>query len=272
MTVFSTLPRVRPLLLGMSLSTALLLSACATGPASDASRIPDQRNAETQQQGLFSQPVDWTREQPGCKGHCPKLVMKSLSFPGQERLNQLIEHGLLAMSWIDEDKSMPYDSFESYERYFWKTAGRADETDFIASTPYRNKDLTVLELKVGMYKTGMAHGITGTQYLIWDNESQKVLTLDDLLRRGASEDFEAVLRKAHAQWLKDTPAVQEDPANFNRMWPFVPSDNVALTDSGLDVKYQSYEIAPYSFGQPTLHIPYTQLKNILRPEYLPPNG
>jgi hypothetical protein len=45
---------------------------------------------------------------------------------------------------------------------------------------------------------------------------------------------------------------------------------VALTDTGIVVKYQPYEIAPYSSGQPELLIPYSELKGILRPEYLPP--
>jgi len=38
------------------------------------------------------------------------------------------------------------------------------------------------------------------------------------------------------------------------------------------IKYDSYQIAPYSAGQPELLIPYEALKGILRPEYLPGRG
>jgi len=55
------------------------------------------------------------------------------------------------------------------------------------------------------------------------------------------------------------------------MWPFQPAQNIALTDQGLLVKYNPYEVAPYSFGQPELLLPYSELRGILRPDYLPAN-
>ncbi|CAM5791391.1 RsiV family protein [Castellaniella caeni] len=255
--------------LPLVLASTLLLGACASGPKDTLSLIPEQLDQQTSQQGLFAQPVQWTRTRPGCSGTCPKIVMHSLAFPGHPRLTTLVEHALVSMTWLDTKSPAPYDTLPEYESYFWKTAGARDETDLIAKTRYRNQRLTVVELTVGQYQTGMAHGMSGTQFLNWDNRAEKALTIDNLLAPGARPAFDAALREAHTQWLQSNPAVRDDPNDFSRMWPFVSSDNVALTDQGIVVKYQPYEIAPYAWGQPELLIPYPRLRGVLRPQFLP---
>lgn len=253
-----------------ALAAALLLSACASGPKGDLSLVPAELNAQTQKEGLFSQPIKWNLKKPGCKGECPILVVNSLVFPGHQRLTELVDHALALMTWLDNERPAPYDTVAGLRDYFWKTAAPRDEIDLNAKTRYRNTHLTVVELEAGQYRTGMAHGLSGSQFLIWRNDLQKALTLDSLLQPGARPAFDAAVRKVHAHWVNTNEAVREDPENFRRMWPFVPSDNVGLTDTGIVVKYQPYEIAPYSFGQPELLVPYSDLQGILRPEYLPP--
>ncbi|WP_291768657.1 RsiV family protein [Castellaniella sp.] len=259
---------LRPLMAAMM--ATLLLGACASGPKGSLSLVPAELNTQTQKAGLFSQPINWNQKKPGCKGECPTMMVNSLVFPGHQRLTELVDHALALMTWVDNDHPAPYDTVPSLRDYFWKTAGPRDEIDLNAKTRYRNPHLTVVELQASEYRTGMAHGISGTQFLIWRNDLKKAVTLDNLLLPGARPAFDAALRKAHTEWLAKSPAAREDPANFRRLWPFVSSDNVALTDTGIVVKYQPYEIAPYSSGQPELLIPYSELKSILRPEYLPP--
>lgn len=254
-----------------TLALCSLLIACA-GPADDISLIPAQTDQESSQQGLFAQPVKWTHTRPGCQGECPKIVVDSLTFPGNPRLSTLIDHALAEMTWLDEKQAIPYQTLAQFQAYFWKTANVRDEVDLGARLRYRNARLTVVELDASQYRTGMAHGISGSQFLNWDRQLSKALTLDALLRPGARDAFDQALREAHARWLESSPAAQNDPQNFARMWPFVSSDNVAITDQGLVVKYQPYEIAPYVAGQPELMIPYSRLRDILRPEFLPPSS
>lgn len=254
----------------MSLAGVLMLSACAGGPQDNLSLIPAQLDQKTQQQGLFSQPVKWTAKRPDCSGECPKLVVDSLAFPGHPRLTELIDHALAAMTWLDAQRPAPYATVRAYQDYFWKTAGPRDETQLTARTRYRNNRLTVVELNAGQYRTGMAHGMTGSQFLNWDNQTEKALTIDNMLAPGARPAFDATLQKAHAHWLQSHRDAIQSADVFSRMWPFVSSDNVALTDQGVVVKYQPYEIAPYAWGQPELLIPYPQLHGILRPAFLPP--
>ncbi len=252
----------------LTLAACFLLASCA-GPSRDISRIPAQTDAVSSKDGLFMQPIEWSRTKPGCKGQCPELSVDSLVFPGQKQLTELVDHALAVMTGVGEKTMPPYDTIEGFEEYFWQTAGSRDEVMLSARAKYRNRHLTVLELSSGQYYTGAAHGITATQFLNWDNDKNMVLGLQHILAVGAYQDFLQELASAHEAWVENAPEAQENPESWRRMWPFQPSDNFALTDQGVVVKYDSYEIAPYSSGQPELLIPYARLKRILRPEYLP---
>lgn len=247
---------------------SLLLAACAA-PSRDISRIPTQTDAVSSQDGTFTQPVKWSKTQPGCTGQCPEIRVDSLVFPGKPDLTELVDHLLANMARMGESANLSHDDIEDFTEYYWQTAGPHDEVDFNARTRYRNRHLTAIELNIGRYYTGAAHGMTATQFLNWDNERERVIELDDVLVAGAYSKYLQALEAAHQAWMKKRPEVQEDAATWARMWPFQPSRNFAFTDSGLVVKYNSYDIAPYSSGQPELHIPYNELQGILRSEYLP---
>jgi len=256
--------------LGVTVALAGILAACASGPASNISLIPaDQIAEETSKDGLFTQPIRWTHEKPGCKGECPTLEVDSIAFPGVPKLTELVDYALATMTGVSDQTLAPYDSIAGYESYLWQTAAPRDSATLVAKTRYRNKYLTVIELNTWQMFTGAAHGLTATQFLNWDNARARVLGLSDILRAGAHDDYVAALRRAHAEWFKTRPEMQDDPETALRMWPFQPSSNFALTDAGLVVKYNSYEIAPYSSGQPELLIPYADLKGILKAEYMP---
>lgn len=246
-----------------------LLTACASQPSSDISLIPTQTDAVTSQDGLFVQPVKWSRTKTDCKGECPKLTVDSVVFPGVPRLTELVDHALAMMTGTGDERVPPYATIAEFETYFWQTAGPRDEVILSAKTRYRNRYLTVIELNSGQYFTGAAHGLTTTQFLNWDNAASQVLGMEQLLVPGASSRYVQALERAHARWLQSLPEAQDDMPTWQRLWPFQPTNNVALTDTGLVAKYDSYEIAPYSSGQPELHIPYSDLHGILKPEYLP---
>ncbi|UTO04100.1 RsiV family protein [Moraxella sp. FZLJ2107] len=41
-----------------------------------------------------------------------------------------------------------------------------------------------------------------------------------------------------------------------------------LDETGVEFLYQPYEITPYVFGMPSLHLSYAELKDILKSQYL----
>jgi hypothetical protein len=246
-----------------------LLAACASSPSPNISRVPAVTAEQTSKEGLFLQPVKWTHTKPACQGECPKVELDSIVFPGVPRLTELIDVALATMTGVGQTVDRPYETVAEYEQYFWKTAAPRDSTLLAAKARYRNRDLTVVELNTWQYMTGAAHGISATQFLNWDNRTGKVLGLENVLLPGQTDAYTAALQRVHAEWVAQHPDARHDPATFRRLWPFQPSSNFAITDAGLVVKYDSYQIAPYSSGQPELLIPYSALEGILRPEFMP---
>lgn len=247
-----------------------LLAACATGPSTNISLIPANKVAqETAKEGLFTQPVRWKHKKPDCKGECPTLELDSIVFPGIAKFSELIDHALATMTGVGSKGVPAYDTVAEYQDYFWKTAAPRDSAVLSAKVRYRNKDLTVVEMNTYQYYTGAAHGISATQFLNWNNATKRVLGMTDILEPGKHDAYVQALKAIHDRWLANNADARHDPESYNRIWPFQASDNFAFTDQGLAVKYDSYQIAPYYFGQPELLIPYSALRDILRPEFLP---
>nr|WP_233154703.1 RsiV family protein [Candidimonas nitroreducens] len=266
----ATASRARPGRWLLALAAVGVLAGCGGGPAQNISLIPgNQIEAQSRRDGLFVQPVKWQHTKPGCQGECPSIKLESLVFPSVPRLTQLVDHALAMMTGVNAKRIPPYSTVAGYEEYFWKTAAPRDSTMLSAKARYRSKYLTVIELDTWQYLTGAAHGLSATQFLNWDNSRQGVLSLDQVLLPGKHQAYVEALRAAHQRWLASNPDARHDPATYNRLWPFQPSDNYAFSDDGLVVKYDSYQIAPYSAGQPELRIPYAELAGILKPEYLP---
>ncbi len=246
------------------------LTACTSGPSGNISLIPaNQIASQTQRTGLPTQTVKWEHRKPGCKSECPSIKLDSITFPTVPILGALVDHALAVMTGVGASGPPPYDTVAGYETYFWETAAPRDSTVLSAKIRYGNRNLTVIELDTWQYYTGAAHGVSATQFLNWDNERHRVLGLADILEPGGHAAYVAALDESYQAWLARNPDAQRDPETYRRIWPFQPSDNFALTDEGLVVKYGSYQIAPYSAGQPELLIPYAALKGILRPRYLP---
>lgn len=264
--LFSTGPGLR---LALAASVCAALTACASSPSSNISLIPAETAQETSKDGLFTQAVKWERSKPGCEGDCPRLKVDSLVFPGVPRLSELIDHALAMMTGIGVAAAPPYATIAEYEQYFWRTAASRDETLLAAKTRYRNRHLTVVQLDTWQYQTGAAHGVSATQFLNWYNPSGKVLGLAAVLEPGRRQAYVDALKQVHEQWLAANPDAQNDPVSYNRIWPFQASENFGFSDQGLIVKYDSYQIAPYSAGQPELLIPYSALQGILKPEFMP---
>ncbi|HEY9572066.1 MAG TPA: DUF3298 domain-containing protein, partial [Pusillimonas sp.] len=83
-----------------TLSLAGLLAACASGPTENISLIPAETAQQASKDGLFTQAVKWEHRKPGCEGDCPTLKLDSIVFPGQTRLNELIDYALATMTGV----------------------------------------------------------------------------------------------------------------------------------------------------------------------------
>ena len=114
--------------------------------------------------------------------------------------------------------------------------------------------------------TGGAHGMPYSEYLIFDQQSKKQIQLADMLQPNKKPRFKALAYDAYKKWVK---TVDNDVKNYEKNWPFTLSDNVTLTDKGVDILYQHYSISPYAYGMPVLSIPYEKLGGIIKPRFIP---
>ena len=114
--------------------------------------------------------------------------------------------------------------------------------------------------------TGGAHGMPYSEYLIFDMNTKKQVRLEDMLVAGKKSRFKALAYEVYKTWVK---TVDKDVVNYEKSWPFTLSENITLTDKGVDIQYQHYDIAPYAYGMPVLSIPYSKLRGIIKPNFLP---
>ena len=237
--------------------------------ASSTSSSVNASDAPSLEKKIESKVTTFKRTKPECKGsECPVLNFKRLTFTGYDRFNAFLEQTLLSLALVETNRDKAFGSLPELELHFFKTAKPRDEIALSSSVKYIADEHVVVQLDSYIF-TGGAHGISTTQYLNWLPKTDKLLTLEAMLLPGKVSAYEDTLKRQHALWLKKNPLAKDDPVAYGKLWPFEPSDNVALLENGLAVTYDPYRLAPYSFGKPTIYIPYRELKGILRPELLP---
>jgi hypothetical protein len=209
------------------------------------------------------------RTKPDCSSaDCPSIKVKRLSFIGRDRFNNFLDQIMASMAEVDASNNAAFRNLGEFAAYFWKISKPGYQVVLEASVKRGDEDLVVVQLDSYIF-TGGAHGVSTTQYINWLPQTDKILSLESMLLPKKMAAFEQALKKQHAIWLKTNPQALENPAAYNKLWPFVPSDNAALLPEGLAITYDPYTIAPYSFGRPTILIPYSELVVVLRPELLP---
>ncbi|OCY32485.1 hypothetical protein BFR75_07045 [Acinetobacter pittii] len=115
---------------------------------------------------------------------------------------------------------------------------------------------------------GGAHGSAAQHYYNFDLKEQKQIKLEDLLRPQQKATLEKLAHEAFKTWVTDSK-LADNVADYEQAWPFKLSNNFLLGEQGLILQYGEYEIGPYVVGLPRLVIPYDQLQDVLKEEYLP---
>lgn len=225
--------------------------------------------------GLEVAPVEHHFVEADCPlERCAEVTVEALYFPDAPAFSDELRSRLLTLGQgISEEPVQASDSWEAYAEAFFQQAKAerefapvhgASQAVLQASVVERHDDLLIIELNSYVYHAGQAHGLPLTAYMVIDERLGQVVTLDEMLLEGQEEAFQAALFRAHEQWLLE----QEADSYFVGFWPPVESRNVAPLAAAWAVTYNVYEIAPYAFGQPTLHIPLSELEGIARPRYL----
>lgn len=214
------------------------------------------------------EPASLTQTAAGCKGEeCPKVEAKWLRFPDDPALTAAVERELVRLAQpVSPDQAAPaQQTIADYAADLLADAQPRTQAILSAEVAREHGRLLSLDLS-GYTYTGGAHGNTNSAYFNYDREGKRRIALGDVLLPGQEARFWKAAEKAHRQWIDGLEDV--DPAQWLKDWPFARTDDFLPADQGLQLRYGSYAIAPYSEGQPTLLIAYSELEGVLRPEWL----
>jgi hypothetical protein len=120
---------------------------------------------------------------------------------------------------------------------------------------YVNEDFASVVVKNEGFLGG-AHGFSDEQIFVFDGKSGKVLTWDDIL----SPDSKGIFLKAaeaefrRARDIKPMETLEEAGFTFDDN-TFTLSQNFALTDKGISLHYNPYEVGPYVMGATDFVVP-----------------
>ena len=198
---------------------------------------------------------------------CPSLKIRRVEFVGQSKFNAFLDQALATMAGVDQEFVPPYRNLKELTEYFMQTAKPRQTIDLQSDVVRATDAVIVVRLDSYLYNGG-ANGISATQYVNWVFTTDRLLSLESMLVPGAMPKYLSALKAQHTKWLATNPVRRDNPANYDKVWPFVPSDNVALMENGLAVQYDPYSIAPGSFGMPVITIPYHDLQGVIRPEVM----
>ena len=115
--------------------------------------------------------------------------------------------------------------------------------------------------------SGGAHGMHHTSYALYDLDTRQQLLLPDLLQRFAETKL---LEKLRELYLEDYPDYAQSwlSGSLAEQTETLLTDNFVFDEQGLTFSYAPYVLGPYSEGEIGLTLYYSQLQDILKPEYL----
>ncbi|MBA2706023.1 MAG: DUF3298 and DUF4163 domain-containing protein [Blastocatellia bacterium] len=132
-------------------------------------------------------------------------------------------------------------------------------------------DLISVQFDIGGYSAGAAHPNSYTDVINFDLRSGKQLKLADLFKPGAKylqalsayciQDLKKQSKQKGEDGMLDDDWIQRgtgpDANNF-RSW--------TITKNGLGINFDSYQVAPYAAGPQFVRVPYSALKDIIKPD------
>jgi hypothetical protein len=167
----------------------------------------------------------------------------------------------------------------------FKTAETVEETDTGSETPaetqdssldigyeirYAKDDLISVEFSEGSYERGAAHGMTITTVVNYDVKNGKKLALADLFN--PKSNFLSVISAYCIKDLRDQARKDKNSMLDEEMMKSGASpraDNYrawAITRKGLWITFDPYQVAAYAAGPQFVLVPYSALKDIIKPD------
>ncbi len=114
--------------------------------------------------------------------------------------------------------------------------------------------------------SGGAHGMLNRLFFVFDSQNGKQLKMEDVFLPDSDSALTVLLTNAiRTRYEIDK---QTSLKTFGLFVEVVkPNTNFWLSATGIGFYYNSYELAPYSFGQSNLFLPFSALKGIINDDF-----
>jgi hypothetical protein len=191
--------------------------------------------------------------------------------PNFEKFNQTVR-GLMTRKANDFKKEMASDANEPGLDGTEETSAESLGSDINSSyvVALARDDLISIEFTVSSYSAGAAHPNSYTEVVNFDLGSGKQLKLADLFLPGAKyvqalstyciQDLKKQA-KSQGDGVEDDDWIQKGAAP-----ELTNYENWAITRKGLRITFDPYQVAPYAAGPQQVLVPYSALKEIIKPD------
>jgi len=115
---------------------------------------------------------------------------------------------------------------------------------------------------------GGAHANSFSLYVNYDLNTYKEISLESLLKPGSLAKLNQIAEQIFRKNEGLTPNASLSDAYFFENDQFKLNNNFTITPTGLQFKYNPYEIKPFAAGETILKIQFTQIKDLIRPNSL----
>lgn len=238
-----------------------------------------QRDEVTKVPDLPYHFVEFVRYSETCQGDSTRCAVFKAQYPSydsaestvRDRINQSILTNLLqTLSDSESNQSASLQAiaeefFQDYREFAVGGFAMPWELACHSKILYANDKLFSVAMDSYRFMGG-AHPNSYRAIFNFDLQNGTLLQIEDIVldlkafRQAAEQAFRIV------QGIEETVSFQQ--AGFF-MREFQASTQFALTEKGLLLYYNTYEIAPYAAGPTEVLIPYEELQGILNPIYYP---
>ncbi|MCK9450944.1 MAG: DUF3298 and DUF4163 domain-containing protein [Bacteroidales bacterium] len=207
----------------------------------------------------------------------PSAIFESeLIVPQAEALNQL-QDSILLQAFLEEGQNsallMPNQVLQQQADTFFNNYKKLSSYDSLPSHSVQwiksgevgvvmnQHGLLCIETSEYVFSGG-AHGMLNRLFYVFDINSGKRLKMEDIFLAQSDN----ILTELLTNEIRSRYEIQHDSSlkSFGLFVEVVePNTNFWISNSGIGFYYNSYELAPYSYGQSDLFLPYTKLEGLL---------
>lgn len=254
----------------VAMITLLALYGCERGqpPQVDTAEPLSPVGKLTPERQTFERQADNCTENE----ECSSVSVTWEVFKQQPALNKAILNQLLLQLQGDDAQQTATQSLEEIATAFLVEAAEVEQISSArwqlngdAERLGRRGDLLTVEIKTYRY-TGGAHGIPSVAWFNWDLSDDKQVSLPQVIREGEEQKFWELAEEAHQHWLDEQTGID---AEYRESWPFQRSEDFRFNNDGIVLLYGVYALGPYALGPVQLTIPWQQLQDVVREQYLP---